>query len=281
MRPTTVRLSKGFFSRSLDEFKRQAAFAFSAEGIKGPSGPLPLFDFHNADSIKDCKAMCDESIGGFSKVSLVWVPGSSSSPSSPSPSSTPQTNTPPPVVQPSSLQQKGHARFHGTISTALPQNNPTIRRSGFAAFRTHDRPPTLFGRALYNIDMYTYLALRIRSDGRSYLVNIQTESVVPEDLHQHRLFAKRPGEWETVLIKWNDFVRTNHGSVVEPQTEMLRQKVRTLGIGLTDRVPGPFELCIERIWATNDINETGEGVGVDPQEEGLLRNKQGKHINWK
>ncbi|KAJ2995487.1 hypothetical protein NUW58_g1258 [Xylaria curta] len=130
--------------------------------------------------------------------------------------------------------------------------------------------------------MYTYLALRIRSDGRSYLVNVQTESVVPTDLHQHRLFAKRPGEWETVLIKWNDFVRTNHGFVVEPQTEMLRQKVRTLGIGLTDRVPGSFNLCIERIWATNDMSEGDEITAAHDTsvKEGQLKTKQGQHINW-
>lgn len=110
-------------------------------------------------------------------------------------------------------------------------------------------------------------------------MNVQTESVVPTDLHQHRLFSKRPGEWETILIKWNDFVRTNHGFVVEPQTEILRQKVRTIGVGLTDRVPGPYELCIERIWATNDL---GEASGVDEFvfREGELKNKQGQKITW-
>jgi NADH dehydrogenase [ubiquinone] 1 alpha subcomplex assembly factor 1 len=130
--------------------------------------------------------------------------------------------------------------------------------------------------------MYTFLALRIRSDGRSYLVNLQTESVVLTDLHQHRLFAKRPGEWETVIIKWNDFVRTNHGFVVEPQTEMLRQKVRTIGIGLTDRVPGPFELCIERMWATNDMSEADEVITspATKSKDSQLKDRQGRNINW-
>lgn len=121
--------------------------------------------------------------------------------------------------------------------------------------------------------------MRFKSDGRSFLVNVQTESVVPTDLHQHRLFARRPGEWETVLINWNDFVRTNHGFAVEPQTEMLRQKVRTIGIGLTDRVPGPFEMCVERIWATNDPRE-GDVVEQEPAKGGLLKGKDGKSINW-
>lgn len=240
--------------------------AFKLEGIKGPSGPLPLHSFHSRDSIDSCKTLSDRDIGGFSNVALDWVERSGSGDEA--------------------IEGPGYARFHGTISTELPPNKPNVQRSGYAAWRTLDPKPTLFGKTLYNIDMYTYLALRIRSDGRSYLVNVQTESVVLTDLHQHRLFARRPGEWETVLIKWNDFVRTNHGFVVEPQTEILRQKVRTFGIGLTDRMPGPFNLCIERIWATNDMSEGDDSVAAPAApaataREGQLRNKQGQHINWR
>ncbi|KAI1391934.1 CIA30-domain-containing protein [Hypoxylon trugodes] len=256
MRATTVCLSRGFWARSLDEFKRLSNIAFNLEGIKGPSGPLPLHDFHQAERLKECKVMSDADMGGFSKAALDHIPSSYDNPN-------------------------GHAHFHGSISTALPPNRPEIQRSGYAGWRTLDRPPTIFGRAVWNIDMYTYLGMRIKSDGRAYLVNVQTESVVPTDLHQHRLFAKRPGEWETVYIKWNDFVRTNHGFVVEPQTEMLRQKVRSIGVGLTDRVPGVFDLFVERIWATNNPRE-GEGEDKHALEvkEGQLKNKQGRHINW-
>ncbi|KAI0537520.1 complex I intermediate-associated protein 30 [Xylaria digitata] len=262
MRATGTCLSKGFWGRSVDEFKRLSNITFKLEGIKGPSGPLALHNFQHRDSIESCKTLSDADIGGYSQVALDWVPVST------------------PNHEP--IQGPGYARFHGSISTKLPADRPQIQRSGYAAWRTLDRKPTLFGKSLFNIDMYTYLALRIRSDGRSYLVNVQTESVVPTDLHQHRLFAKRPGEWETVLIKWNDFVRTNHGFVVEPQTEMLRQKVRTLGIGLTDRVPGPFNLCVERIWATNDMRD-GDDVVEAPAtkvREGQLKSKEGRQINW-
>lgn len=169
--------------------------------------------------------MSDADIGGFSKASLDFVP---------------RMNSEPP-----------HARFHGKISVQLPHTRQDIQRCGYAAWRTADRGPTLFGKSLWDIDPYMYLALKIKSDGRKYFVNVQTESIVHTDLHQHRLYASKPGEWETVLIKWHEFVRTNHGVVVEPQSEMLRQKVRTVGIGLTDRVPGPFDLCIAGMWATN------------------------------
>lgn len=212
--------------------------------------------------------MSDTDMGGFSQVNLDWIPPKSDTAKS--------RNLDP------SDNPNGHVRFHGSISTQLPKNRPDIERSGYAAWKTLDRPPTIFGKSLWDIDPYRFLALRIKSDGRSYLVNVQTESVVPTDLHQHRLFTKRRGEWETVLIRWNDFVRTNHGYVVEPQTEMLRQKVRTIGIGLTDRIQGPFDLSIERIWATNDSREADhvELETAVPKERGPLKGKDGKSISW-
>lgn len=235
--------------------------ALKSEAMKSPTAPFILSNFHTPESAKSCKVMSDSDMGGFSKASLDWVPPVITS--QPSPSENPN----------------GHLRFHGNISIELPQNRPHIQRTGYAAWRTLDRPPTVFGKALWDIDPYAYLALRIKSDGRKYFVNVQTESIVPTDLHQHRLYARRPGEWETVLIKWNEFVRTNHGVVVEPQTEMLRQKVRTIGIGLIDRVPGNFDLCIERIWATNRLSEQ-DAKEDERLEEGQLKSKHGEKIRW-
>lgn len=57
------------------------------------------------------------------------------------------------------------------------------------------------------------------------------------------------------MLPFNSFVRTNHGFVVEPQTSLLRQRVKSVGIGLTDRVEGPYDLRIHRIWATNGMSE--------------------------
>ena len=171
--------------------------------------------------------MSDADIGGFSSASLDKIAKTSSQPA--------------------------HARFYGSISTDLPRNRPQVQRTGYAGWRNKDRPPTIFGKSLWDLDPYTYLALRVKSDGRKYFVNIQTESIVYTDLHQHRLHAQKPGEWETVLIELHAFVRTNHGEVVEPQAEMMRQKIRTIGVSLTDRIPGPFDLAINRIWASNDV----------------------------
>ena len=199
--------------------------ALTQEGIRAPMTPYTLLDFSDPDIVPACKTMSDADLGGFSTASLDQVPKAASEPA--------------------------HARFHGSISIDLPRDRPQVQRTGYAGWRNKDRSPTLFGKSLWDVDPYTYLALRVKSDGRKYFVNVQTESIVHTDLHQHRLHARNPGEWETVLIELHAFVRTNHGEVVEPQTEMMRQKVRTVGVSLTDRVPGAFDLAINRVWASN------------------------------
>lgn len=213
--------------------------ALKLEAIQTPTKPYVLWDFSSPDSVKSCADMSDSDIGGFSKAQLEYIARSGSEPA--------------------------HARFFGTISNKLPANDNEIERTGYAAFRTEDRPPTMFGKSLWNVDPYHFLALRVKSDGRKYKVNVQTESLVYTDLHQHRLYIRRPGEWETILIKWKDFVRTNHGMVVEPQSEMMREKVRTVGLGLTDRLTGPFDIRVSKIWATN-------GLSPEEVEEALSSN---------
>ena len=218
-----------------------STLAVTFEGIYGPGNkPYHLLDFRNPDTITTLKTMSDRAVGGSSQSEVTQIPED------------PSTSTP------------AHIIWHGSISTKLPERNASVQRTGYAAFRNHDRGMSLMGKLMWNVDVYRYLALRVKSDGRKYFVNIQTDSIVQSDIHQHRLYtrnhrgAKGPddlGTWETVLIKWNDFVRTNHGTVVEPQSEIMKDKVKTVGIGLIDRIDGPFELGIQGFWATNGGNE--------------------------
>lgn len=90
--------------------------------------------------------------------------------------------------QPSTEKAPPHMRFHGNISTELPRDQPHIQRTGYAGWRTLDRGYTIFGKQLWDVDLYAYLAIQFKSDGRKYFVNVQTESIVPTDIHQHRLY---------------------------------------------------------------------------------------------
>ncbi|EEH07049.1 complex I intermediate-associated protein CIA30 [Histoplasma capsulatum G186AR] len=139
--------SPGFVKRSADELARFTKMAWNLDALSVPYKPYHLLDFTDENTIAGCKTMSDRAIGGYSTANLDYIPAD------------PATNTP------------AHARFHGSISTKLPQNWK-VQRTGYAAFRNKDRGLWLFGRLYWDVDPYTYLALRVKSDGRRYKVNI-------------------------------------------------------------------------------------------------------------
>lgn len=234
-----------FWRRSVDEFKRQAGIAIRMEAIKSPEKAFPLIQFTEPNMIDHCKLLCDSYDGGFSRADLTYREGAKRLEKEDRKGLIGNAGD-------DANAEPSHAEFKGSISTELPPNRPDIQRSGYAAWRTYDRGFSLFGKLLWDLSPFRWLAFRIKSDGRKYFVNIQTESIVPTDLHQHLLPCYTPGKWETVAIPIEAFVRTNYGMVVEPQKEMMTHKVRSIGIGLTDRVPGPYEICIADIYATNN-----------------------------
>ncbi|BFZ56625.1 hypothetical protein PYCC9005_003672 [Savitreella phatthalungensis] len=116
---------------------------------------------------------------------------------------------------------------------------------GYAAFRSKSPESSLFGPATVDVGPYEFLALRLRvHDNRKYFVNIQTDSYLQTDLYQHRLFLKTPGQWETLLLPFDDFTLTNNGQVQESQVAMDKYRLKTIGISVLDRLPGKFSLEI-------------------------------------
>ena len=278
---TPIRLAQGgfpsFWRRSMDELKRQTQYAIKMQGLHEPKKAFPLIHFDDAGSIDRCKVMSDVDMGGFSKATLNFVDGAKHNESKVHEGIIGDVNG---LEEEKPGGEPAHVLFQGGISTELPPNKPEVQRSGYAAWRTRDRGYWLFGKLLWDVDPYAFLALRIKSDGRKYFVNVQTESIVPTDLHQHLLPTYTPGHWETVIIPFHAFVRTNHGMVVEPQKEMMRQKVRSVGIGLTDRVQGPFELRVADVYATNRAPRTeqraGSGFDLETGHEEIEEGGQGR-----
>ncbi|KAG7662392.1 uncharacterized protein J8A68_004040 [[Candida] subhashii] len=149
--------------------------------------------------------------------------------------------------------QENVGHFHGYLSLDLPKNKPEVTRSGYAMFRTRDLPESWFnGQQYWDWGYYTALALRVKGDRRKYLVNIQTNTPLVTDLFQHRLFLNTPGQWETVVIPLQDFVMTNYGTI-QDGSEINKDEVKTVGIGLLDKQYGPYSLKIDWIKVMTDV----------------------------
>lgn len=151
---------------------------FSMQGVTGNFDDLEIHSFRRPSSLENIVTFSDADMGGFSKVRMDLEP----------------------LPIEGEEEKQCYGRFHGSISIELPPDQPKVQRSGYAAWRTVQRGRTLFGRSLWNIDPYAFLALRIKSDGSKYFINIQTDSIVETDLHQHRLFSKTPGKWEVIHV---------------------------------------------------------------------------------
>lgn len=110
--------------------------------------------------------------------------------------------------------------------------------------------PTMFGNRTWDTSSYVFLKVRVKpsqDQGMRFFVNIQTDGpgrqaictkslerpkltcycafAVRSDLFQHRLWLGDPGEWQDVLVPFQDFTLTNAGTLSETQIEMFREKV--------------------------------------------------------
>ncbi|KAK9450994.1 complex I intermediate-associated protein 30-domain-containing protein [Limtongia smithiae] len=183
---------------------------------------FPMVQFNNPDSLKECIVRSDKEIGGYSSAHLDWE------------------------------AKQSCAHFHGTLSLDLPAGRPEVQRSGYAMFRTKDRPKNFMDEDIYwDLETLSHIALRVKGDRRKYFVNIQSKTSLPTEIHQHRLFLYNPGEWEVAVIPLKHFLLTNWGRV-EAVQEVNRSKLKTVGIGLLDRRYGPFSLYVDWIKAISD-----------------------------
>ncbi|KAF8936097.1 hypothetical protein BGZ58_004616 [Dissophora ornata] len=220
----------GFVRRSLS-----AIGAETSKVVKMDHSPwkreMPLAALRTQEDLKSWLVGCDRDIGGFSEAHL-------------------------------EITKNGTGRFYGQLSLDLPENE-SVEKSGYAGIRTKTRPGSIFGTPVWDTCLFEYLSLRVKGDERKYFVNLQTDGVVPTDLYQHRLFLKTPGEWETVLIPFKDFILTNQGFIQEEQIEIFRERVKNVGVSIIDRKSGPFELEIECISAVN----TGPDPNARPDDD--------------
>ena len=118
--------------------------------------------------------------------------------------------------------------FSGRLSL---ENN-----GGFASVRTK---PTNF-----DIHGGDTLVVRVKGDGREYVLNIYTKS-------RRMAFSYRAplpttsDEWTEVSVPLNEFIPTSFGNRVQGMGPVEPDQINSLGFMLSDKKPGPFKLEVE------------------------------------
>ncbi|KAG8932038.1 hypothetical protein FRC02_001727 [Tulasnella sp. 418] len=217
-----------FMDRSARIAKDSVMRAVRMNGLNPAMGPTTLFTFRSQADMAQYVVGSDKDIGGNSSAHL-------------------------------DIGSDGRGRFWGEMRTDVKPHMEGKIRGGYAGFRNKMRP-SLFGNVTDDASLHQYLALRVRAGGdprtrNGYFVNIQTDGPVQSDLWQHRLYLRKDGEWEDVLIPFSSFILTNSGEAVSSDMTMMREQIRSIGISLLGgkaNVQGPFELGIDSIGLTND-----------------------------
>jgi len=128
------------------------------------------------------------------------------------------------------LPQPGIARFSGRVSL---ENG-----GGFASVRT---PPQDWDTA-----GATAFVLRVRGDGRRYKFNIRNADGF-DGIQYQASFAPPAGEWTEVRLPVASFVPTFRGRTLAGVPPLDPAEVRALGLMLSEKQAGPFELLVDRI----------------------------------
>jgi len=118
--------------------------------------------------------------------------------------------------------------FSGTLSL---ENN-----GGFASVRT--KPTDL------DIDAGDALVVRVKGDGREYVLNLYTKSRRMAFSYRAPLPTTKD-EWTEVSVPLEDFIPTALGRRVQGMGQVEAEQINGLGFMLSDKKPGKFRMQVE------------------------------------
>ncbi|KAK3879885.1 hypothetical protein Pcinc_015588 [Petrolisthes cinctipes] len=156
------------------------------------------------------------------------------------------------------ISPTGHGLFSGHISTQVPKDG-RVKTAGYCNMKSL-RPRKSFKRDAYlDWSQYTHLEMRVRGDGRNYLLNIGNAGyfdITWNDVYSYILFTRGGPHWQLTRIPFSKFFLASKGRVQDKQIQVQLDQVTSLGISAGDRINAPFRLEIDYIGVYHDPNHT-------------------------
>ncbi|XP_069806058.1 complex I intermediate-associated protein 30, mitochondrial [Dendropsophus ebraccatus] len=152
------------------------------------------------------------------------------------------------------------AVFYGVLNNEVPRDGET-KYSGYCTLRSKAPKGSFNSKLSYDWSKFNTLHLRVRGDGRPWMVNIQSEtyfSVQWDDLYNYFIYTRGGPYWQDVKIPLSKFFMTSRGRIQDGQYPLWPDRITTLGFTLADRADGPFQLEIDFIGLCKDLAQTEE-----------------------
>ncbi|CDW54494.1 Probable complex I intermediate-associated protei n 30, mitochondrial [Trichuris trichiura] len=163
------------------------------------------------------------------------------------------------------LSDRGTAIFKGNLDLRVPKDGQVFR-AGYAAI-TSKKLMKSFNRIKTYKDwsLFTHLLLKVRGDGRTYLINLGTPGyfdVMSRDVYNYPLYTHGGPYWQYEKIPFSKFYLSTQGRIQDRQGPVTGGKaaiikdndIKYFGITICDRVEGPFELEIDWIGVQYDAS---------------------------
>lgn len=154
----------------------------------------------------------------------------------------------------------GKALFSGNICLRIPKDG-RVKRAGYCNMKTLRHKKSFKRDAYYNWIPYNMLVLKVRGDGRSYLLNLSTRGyfdITWNDVYHYVLFTRGGPYWQIAKIPFSKFFFSSKGRIQDRQEPLPLDKISAFGISAADRYGGDFSLEIDYIGLEYDPNHTEE-----------------------
>jgi len=158
------------------------------------------------------------------------------------------------------MSKHGKGMFCGNLSMRVPKEGQT-KITGYCNIRSIRAQKSFKRDSFHDWSLFTHLLLRVRGDGRPYLLNLATSGyfdVTWNDVYQYVLYTRGGPYWQLTLIPFSKFFLSSKGRVQDRQYSIPQSHITHVGITCLDRNDGPFQLEVDYIGVYFDANHREE-----------------------
>lgn len=147
------------------------------------------------------------------------------------------------------LSSYGTGIFHGILDTRVPKDGRTTN-AGYCNITSAPRFKSFARQYYYNWEHYNEVVLRVRGDGRCYMLNILQKGnldIMQYNCYHYVMYTRGGPYWQIIRVPFSKFVFSSKGQINENQYSIHQNYITNFGITIGDKKPGPFRLEIDYI----------------------------------